>query len=139
MNVFLSYSQSDRQIAAELSDRLKAAGLDVQGVFDVFPGDNIAKNIGDALQRSQAMVVLLSPEAMGSTWTRREIEYALASRNFENRLVPVFVKPTDEAPWFLRRMKAVKVGPERERAFNEVVETLKRMEDDLQKSREAIG
>lgn len=51
------------------------------------------------------MVVLLSPDSMKSEWVRGEIEYALGSRNYEGRLIPVLVRPTREIPWILREFQ----------------------------------
>jgi hypothetical protein len=53
------------------------------------------------------MVVLISPEAAKSEWVRSEIAYALKSLRFENRLIPVQVRPTEGMPWVLEMFPAI--------------------------------
>jgi hypothetical protein len=80
MKVFLSYSLEDKSAAEEIRSGLSSAGLNVWEEFhDVAPGENWAKRIGTALERSDAMIVLISPEAVKSRSVRREIDYAIVS------------------------------------------------------------
>jgi TIR domain-containing protein len=104
MRVFLSYNHADKNFAKQLASELSRQGCDVWDPSDqLFPGDNWPLKIGEALQQSQAMVVLLSPDSMKSEWVRREIEYAIGARNYEGRVFPVLVRPTAEIPWILRK------------------------------------
>jgi hypothetical protein len=112
MQIFLSHVESDRDWARELSQQLSAAGLRVVDPFnDAFPGDNWFLKIGKALDESEAMIVLISPEAVKSSWLRSEIQYALGSEKFQNRLIPVEVEPTEDFPWVLRHMQWVGGSP----------------------------
>ena len=58
------------------------------------------------------MVVLLSPDALRSSWVRREIDYALSEQRYSNRLIPVLPKELNEeaVPWILRRLRMVQLG-----------------------------
>ena len=104
MQVFLSYSEADRDFARQLASQLSKRGCEVWDPSDqVFPGDNGPLKIGEALKESKAMVVLLSPDSMKSEWVRGEIQYALGNRNYEGRLFPVLVRPTADIPWILRK------------------------------------
>ena len=107
MQVFISHSDSDSLLAARVSRALQKTGLKVwnQG-FDLLPGDNRAAEVGRALEMSEAMVVLLTPNSVGSSHVRREIEYALGSKNYSNRLIPVLVGgreqvPMGKVPWMV--------------------------------------
>ena len=65
MDVFLSHSETDRAAAETLADDLTKAGHRL--LFDwrlLFPGENWAQRLGEALEQSHAMVVLLSPAAL---------------------------------------------------------------------------
>lgn len=110
MNVFLSYSHTDAPLAAQVSRGLKAAGLNVWSPDgDLLPGDNWAAEVARALEESEAMVVLLTPDAMHSPWVKREMEYALGAQNYRDRLVPVVVgNPelvrSEAVPWIVRRL-----------------------------------
>src|SRR2546426_6577819 len=103
MQVFISYSLKDQAIAKELSSGLSAEGVRVWlAAEEVLPGENLPLEIGKALRRSDALVVLLSPDSVESRGVRSEIAYALSSPKFEGRVVPVIVKPTKDIPWFLQ-------------------------------------
>lgn len=106
MQIFLSYAQSDEAFAKALAAQLTRRGLSVWSPdLDVLPGDNVWFRIGEALAKSKAMIVLVSPDSMRSEHVRREIEYALGQPNYEGRLFPVQVRPTDDIPWILRKFK----------------------------------
>ena len=108
MKVFLSYATSDRPSATLLATEFRSAGLEVwDPVSEVLPGDNWASQIGKALESSDAMVVLLSPEALSSPSVKGDIAYALGSLNYENRLIPVVVRPVKQIPWILNRLDVV--------------------------------
>lgn len=110
MKVFISHSHADAPLAAKLSEGLERSGLDVwDPVRNVLPGDNWAAEVARALEESQAMVVLLTPHSINSPYVRREMEYALGSRNYSNRLIPVVVEgtanlPKGQVPWIVRQM-----------------------------------
>lgn len=112
IHVFLSYAHPDQGWARKLSDELKAAGLHVlDPASELLPGDNWHLEIGKALDESEAMVVLISPKAAQSPWVQREIEYALGSERFQDRLIPVEVEPTHDYPWVLRHLRWVAGDP----------------------------
>jgi len=113
IQVYLSHVASDGPWARELAHQLMAAGIRVVDPFDeLFPGDNWSLKIGRALEESEAMIVLISPEAVKSNWLHGEIQYALGEERFEGRLIPVKVKPTDDFPWVLRNMQWVGGNPD---------------------------
>lgn len=109
MKVFLNYAHADAALAERVCRALTNNGLDVSDPQrDHLPGDNWADEVARALEESEAMVVLLTPGPM-SPEVRRNIEYALGSKNYSNRLIPVVVGdpkafPTTVIPWIVRRM-----------------------------------
>lgn len=110
MQVFLSYAHQDAAFARALAEDLEKRGLSVWShEAELLPGDNVWLRNGEALKNSEAMVVLVSPEAMRSEWVQHEIEYALGSRNYEGRLFPVQVRPTSSMPWILGKFKILDV------------------------------
>src|SRR5437773_10233247 len=129
MQVFISYSHKDQKIAKQLSSRLADAGVKVWlAAEEVLPGENLPLEVGKALQRSDAMVVLLSPDAVESQWVRSEIAFALSSPKFEGRLVPVMVKPTKRVPPFLEKLPMIHSRGTRSESLNrlahKIVESL---------------
>jgi hypothetical protein len=108
MKVFLSYAQSDREIAGEQAAHLEEVGHSVWFADNaLFPGENWAL---EALNESEAMVVLLPPQAMKSDWVRQEIEFALGAPQYRGRLIPVIVKPTPNIPWILKKLPTVRMS-----------------------------
>jgi len=90
MKIFISHSHKDDVLARKIADSLKTAGFNVWDDTDeIMPGDNWAAKIAEGLRESEAMVVLLTPAALESTWVRREIEYALGEAGYNKRLIPV--------------------------------------------------
>jgi hypothetical protein len=91
-NVFISAAASDAPVARELASRLKAAGVEAGNpIIEALPGENVSAELGRALDRADAVIVLVSPAAMKSPSVRHEIQFALGQERFQNRLIPVLV------------------------------------------------
>lgn len=126
MRVFLSYSSAERDFASRLASQLSRRGCDVWDPGDqLFPGDNWMLKIGEALKQSKAMVVLVSPDSMKSEWVRREIDYAIGDRNYEGRVFPVVVKPTEEIPWILHNFSILQANDNVEEISQAIAGALK--------------
>ena len=115
MQVFISHSSKDTLAARQLAQRLSEAGLRVWIPEDeILPGDNWAKKVGEALEKSDLMVVLVTPHAFESEWLKEEIQYALTAEHYKGRLIPVFLGPAGEIPsnlpWILRKMNPVQIN-----------------------------
>ena len=113
MKVFISHADTDETFARKVVAGLEEAGFEAWDASrEILPGDNWADITARALQESEAMVVLLSPDALRSSWVRREIDYALSEQRYSNRLIPVLPKELneEEIPWILRRLRMVQLG-----------------------------
>ena len=115
MKVFVSHSHADTQLAAQVSKALRDEGLEVWDPdLNLLPGDNWAAEVARALEESDAMVVLMTADALNSPWVRREMEYALGAKRYSNRLIPVAVGdresiPADDIPWIVRQLPWVEL------------------------------
>lgn len=115
MKVFVSHADTDEPLAQKVAAVLQRAGLEVRDpTREVMPGDDWAAVVSHALQEAQAMVVLLTRDAMRSRWVHSEILYALGQVRFRERLVPVVVGNPEElrnedVPWVLGRLKTIKL------------------------------
>ena len=113
MKVFVSSYYSDGPLARRVIDALKQSGLDVwDPEREILPGDNWAQKVAKALEESDAMVVLLTPNALASGMVQHDISYALNNKDFKDRLIPVFVGsreslPEESVPWIVRRLKTL--------------------------------
>ena len=81
---------------------------------EILPGDNWAKKVGQALEESELMVVLITPHAFESEWLKEEIQYALTAEQYKGRLIPVFLgsqsETSSDIPWILRKLNPVQIG-----------------------------
>jgi hypothetical protein len=129
MQVFISYASSDQERARDLASALTRAGY-TPWVDDIklMPGDNWPRKIEEPLEGSHAMIVLLSPDWAESRWSRRELEWALGSPNYEGRVIPVRLRPMQgrETPWILDLFPKVDATRGWARAKDQVIEALKR-------------
>ena len=92
MKVFITHSHGNRPLVRQVVRTLKQAGLDVwDDEYDTYPSDNWARVTGEALEQSDAMVVLVTPDALDSVIVHRDIGFALSNIQFEYRVIPVLV------------------------------------------------
>jgi hypothetical protein len=117
MRVFISHSSEDSEQAAEVARALTECGYDVL----------VRDSASDALQRADAMVVLVSPESTRSPYVRGEIEFALSNPRFADRLVSVTLESTSDEPWILRRLQNFRAG-------NDLAKTGRRIAEALEKT-----
>jgi TIR domain len=115
MKVFLSYAQTDKTLAKRIAAGLKKEGFDVwEASSEILPGDNWADKTAKALRESQAMIVLLTPNALASENMLHEIGYAISNKSYKGRLIPVLVGspgsvPENQIPWILQRLQTVRL------------------------------
>lgn len=132
MKVFISYAETDRDLAETAARTLMEAGLDVWlDVWEVLPGDNLAAALAGALQAAEAMVLLLTPHSVESKMVQSELSYALGKKSFKGRLVPVYADVEDaDVPWVLKEIQGVDLSAytHAEEAFREVAARIKRTE-----------
>ena len=130
MKIFLSYDDRDRECANDLASRLSDAGYEVWYSADrILPGDNWALEMSKALEKSDAMLVVLSPAALSSSRVLGDISFALSSTNYSDRLIPVQVATVtpESVPWILRKMKLIRYGRRnQEKAIQQIIERLER-------------
>src|ERR1043165_9780459 len=92
MKVFITHSHGNRPLVRQVVKTLKQAGLDVwDDEYDTYPSDNWAKVTGEALEQSDALVVLVTPDALDSLIVHRDVGFALGNIQFEYRVIPVLV------------------------------------------------
>jgi hypothetical protein len=112
MKVFISHAFADKDLAQQVADVLRASGFQVWDESQVLPGDNWGEKLAEALQDSDAMVVLLTRNSLQSPNVSYEIGYALGKKAYKDRVVPVIVGspkqlPRDKIPWVLNRFHVI--------------------------------
>ena len=127
MKVFISYSGPDEKWADRLRSALIKRDVEVwDPASQIAPGENWGLKYGKALENSDAVVVLISPDSVKSDWVRHEIQYALSSPQFRDRLIPVVVRPTDEIPWILRKLKVIRAPQNVDETARRIINTLRK-------------
>ena len=127
VRVFLSYHHNDARTAAMIRKTLERARFEVwDPIGGLLPGDNLHEALATALRSAQAIVVLLSPEAIDDPSFRHEISYALGESRFDGRLVPVVIRPVPKVPWILGKLQVLDIHSDVKRGSRRIVEALRR-------------
>jgi len=128
MRVFLSYSPEDKEFAQSLAQELTGSGLRVSMPSnEILPGDNPWLRIGKALEKSHAMVVILSPASVRSSLRQSELEYALGNSKFKKRIFPVLARPTKNIPWILQKFEIYDGKKDKDKVGASIARRLKRV------------
>jgi hypothetical protein len=69
MKVFISYTQEDKKYAVLIADRLREAGHEVwYDAWSLRAGDNLIEKINEGLKETDALIVIVSKNALRSKW-----------------------------------------------------------------------
>lgn len=131
MQVFISHTASDRDLAGKLARKLTEHGLSPWWGDQVLPGDNWAEAVGKALEASDALVVILSADAVPSQFVKRDVEFVLGRKRFKDRVITILPESLDamdtSAFWVLSRGKRLDLYAyeDKDAALGQVVDWLK--------------
>ena len=113
MKVFISHASTDAKLAKCVAEVLRDAGFQVWDETQILPGDNWGGKLAEALQESEAMVVLLTPNSLHSPNLSYEVGYALGQADYKGRVIPVIAAPPEEQlskediPWVLYKLHMI--------------------------------
>jgi len=97
-DVFLSHSRVDKAWVHQLATDLQGHGVQVWvDQHALRPGDRLVQGLEDGLAQSRVVVLVVSPEAVASTWVHEEYTRAIGQRK---RIIPVLLRDA-EMPGFL--------------------------------------
>lgn len=108
--IFLSHASEDRLFATAVTETMRHHGLPVwYAPTNIIGAQAWQDEIGAALKRCDWFVVMLSPNAIASMWVKRELQYVLRQRRFEERIVPLLYLPCDPEPlsWTLLSLQTI--------------------------------
>jgi len=120
--VFISYSRMDIAFVEKLVSDLKETGLDVW--YDLSGLDGGVRwriEIEKAIQESQFVLVVLSPDSVASEWVERE--YLFSSKHGK-KIIPLFYRPCDLPMYYLNVQYIDVQGANYKRNFGEILRTL---------------
>jgi len=110
--VFLSYAQRDRELAEAVAAELQLRGVPVRD-SQMSGGSEWASKVDDALHACDSMIALLNANAFSSRYVRQELEFALFSEQYKNRLLPVLLEEASSdlarLPWILSKIQAMRM------------------------------
>ena len=131
MKLFLSHSTKDKDFVEKLATELRAQSIDPWWCeVDIEHGDDFVAKIEEGLKDSDLVVLVLSPDAAQSAWTRREWTAALAREVEESRIrLGVLLLRDCDVPELLRTKHRFDGRMDPERAIRDVVAWTVRMRD----------
>ncbi|MBY3252170.1 TIR domain-containing protein [Rhizobium laguerreae] len=93
LTIFISYSRSDADFAGRLVSALELRGQKILIDHRDIPfGEGLQREILDFIHQSDAVVFIVSPEAIRSSWCNWELEQV---RQASKRLVPIVFRPVE--------------------------------------------
>ena len=121
--IYLSYAEQDAAVAFRIESRLAAQG------FRVFtdrsgPQDGSMSNqrISDALQRSVALIVLLSPDSACASAVEQEC--VLARQTFKRPIIALLARHIESPPWYIHDLQPVDFTDQSDQAFSQLLAVL---------------
>ena len=120
--LFISYSRKNKEIALDLAQRLQGQGVAVWlDLLNLEPGTHWDIAIQNALEEANAVLVLLSPPAVASTYVLSEIDCALEQKK---KIVPLLLEDC-RIPLLLRRVQYIDCSKSLEEGFLILLQDLK--------------
>jgi TIR domain len=97
-HIFISYSRADTIFATDIRDKLISSGHKAwMDESSISGGEDWHIRIGAAIDEAKAVVAILSPDALGSTWVRRELNYA---DKMGKPIFPIICKQSAIPGWY---------------------------------------
>ena len=116
MQVYLSHTSGDREIALAVTKELQERDFDVWSDTQLPGGSEWGKEVEKALELSDAIIAILSKNSYSSSWVRAELEHALFNEKFKGRFLPVLIsKDQDDLlrlPWVLSKISHLRLSPD---------------------------
>ena len=127
--VFISCAHADEGLARGLAQELRKAHFEPWLAPEaVDPGDNVAKQVGKALEASDAIVFLVSKSALRSRSVKNEWDFAISSPRHAGRVLPVLTPGTEieSVPWIMKHIQLFRAGADWKRATRSIVSALRK-------------
>ena len=94
--VFLSHASRDHAKARRLRQLLIDHDVPVWfSPHHIRGAQQWQDEIGEALARCGWFMLLLTPDAVKSMWVKRELNYALIEKHYQDRIIPLLFKKCD--------------------------------------------
>jgi len=108
MQIFMSHSSLDKDVVEPIGSFLTAHGLTVWiDTWQMTPGDSLIEKIGEGIEKSDRLVVCLTPNSSESNWVKKEVATGLVMELAEDKglgsnfVIPALLVPC-KVPIMLR-------------------------------------
>jgi len=107
MKVFISHSYTDELLVKRIVTALKMQGFQVWDHSQILLSESLVSAIDKALEESDLVIVLITPQSINSPYVEREISYVLGEKRYKGRVLPVVAASIDELredqiPWVFK-------------------------------------
>jgi hypothetical protein len=124
-HLFISYARKDSEVVRWVASRLEASGYAVwMDRAELLGGTPWQRIIPREIRSAEALLLMLTPNAVHSEWVRREFFYALRKRI---RIIPIVVKPAEPGPEMqkhLSKIQTVVLWNRRRNGFADLLKAL---------------
>jgi hypothetical protein len=131
-DLFICHSFKDRPFSQRLANDIREAGFKSWlAEFDIMAGDSLIDKIHQAIRRSALFAIILSPDSVGSPWSRQELKNAMTRELGESKVfvLPIVYKKC-RIPSFLNDKFRVEMGGRQYReGLPMIIERLREMEE----------
>lgn len=124
--LFLSHASEDRVSAETIANVLRNHGVPVwYSETNIRGAQDWHDEIGKALGRCDWFLLLLSEQSIGSTWVKRELNYALRHGQYDDQILSVKLVPCDaeQLSWTLDEFQIVTANGNWDNAFADILRT----------------
>lgn len=127
MKVFLSHSTKDLAFVEKVAAQMATEGFEPwRCEVDIEPGDNFVAKIEEGLRNADLALLVWSPEAARSSWTREEWTSILARQVGESRIrLGIILLRDHPLPELLRTKNYIDARSDPDAAIRKVTEWLK--------------
>ena len=102
-HVFISYSHIDTEVADEITNYLESFKIPFfRDVKNIEWGDSISDEVQSALDKSDTVLVIISPASLKSQWVPYELGYCTA---LKCRILPFLTHPSLDLPNYIANLK----------------------------------
>jgi hypothetical protein len=125
-SIFLSHSSRDKTAAVRLATDLRKYAHDVWlDQWRIHVGESISAEVERGIQEASFLVLLLSKNAVESSWVEREWRAAYWNELEEKQVIilPALLEPV-EVPLLLRDKRYASLFPEYSKGLEEILEAL---------------
>ncbi|MBU1421633.1 MAG: toll/interleukin-1 receptor domain-containing protein [Bacteroidetes bacterium] len=138
-SIFLSHSSKDKFFVRTLADHLRGYGIKVWlDEAEINIGDSLTEKIGEAIEGTDYVGVVLSHNSINSEWVQRELQIALQKEIKGKKVVvlPILIETVEIPPFLKDKLYADFTSPEK--FENELTKLLRALEVSVAREKETI-